>query len=272
MGWAYAEVTRKLLPTSRGSLSMHEGTWFSVAVAAYAKARQRGDQAQRERFAAHIVAEVKREEAIALEVWQRGDMRALLELSALVAHNLGDLDRVFEMWSIPDDDPLKARVHKASQEPRPGLDPILRGLYWINRELMAPENHRYFAFRQLRPVRRSADFMLPIPPFLDAWGERVASHPRLSMEDRTEVVLATLQGMKGLARTSGFARALAGMARGLPGGLDSLKRYLPARRFKELKSKEIQQRLVPGAQAFADGLCRRARQLASNERRALFPG
>ncbi len=113
--------------------------------------------------------------------------------------------------------------------------------------------------------------MLPISPFLDAWGERVAQHPDLSMEERAEILLAILEGLQKMPKTFAYARALSGFARATKGGLDVFRPYLPALRFKELKSKEIQQRLNQETKVFEQSFAKRALGVVHDKLKGHFP-
>ena len=90
---------------------------------------------------------------------------AALQASAAIAHNFGDLDRVMDMWNLAPFDPLKLRFYKLGVKPF-DADGKLRhqGRLWVAGELykspimgssMAAENHRHFALRKPKCLRRS---------------------------------------------------------------------------------------------------------------------
>jgi hypothetical protein len=107
--------------------------------------------------------------------------------------------------------------------------------------MMALENHRHFALRGARPLRKGTDFLIGIGPFFDEWGARVASHPSLSGEEKGLIAEHLIDGFEFLAAKNGptpvgYARALAGMLERFPGGLQSLSNYLPAKLARTLKA------------------------------------
>ena len=112
----------------------------------------------------------------------------------------------------------------------------------MNRAFIAAENHRHFALRGPRALRRSVDLLLPMAPFLDQWGTRVATHPGLSSEDVAAVVEALysgwekLKGPDGLKITHAYPRAVAGILDAYPGGMSALSEILPARVERNLRT------------------------------------
>ena len=222
--WDYRPVTARVVTAPSGQyVSMHEGTWFSVAVGAYAAHR---GTAMGERIMAAIVAEAQREDKLWQELVSAGEGLDILRASALIAHNFGDLDRVADMWRLAPDDPLRRAVYDAA---KPG-SPLFGGrLGWagaISQRFLAAENHRYFALREPRFLRSSRDFLVPIGPFLDAWGMRVAREPGELVGEAVRAIL------DGIARTPGsvaYSRALAGILEAFPGGMSRLKQFIPSK-------------------------------------------
>ncbi len=112
----------------------------------------------------------------------------------------------------------------------------------LNKAQMALENHRHFALRAVKSLRRSADLMLPIGPFFDDWGRVVARHPLLSPTDVAEIVEALVLGWVRLGKTPdapvplGYPRALAGILDAFPGGMSALSKLIPAKLERDLKA------------------------------------
>ena len=79
---------------------------------------------------------------------------------------------------------------------------------------IAFENHRHFALRKPRSLRRSPAFLIPTGPFFDDWGARVARGLALPdgrpSEDTLEVIHALVHGWERLPRTVGYGRGLRG--------------------------------------------------------------
>lgn len=226
LGWDYAPVTARRIGCGEGRLSTHEGTWFSVAVGAYAACRGPLPRMADEILAA-MRAEAEREDRVFSEVSGAGDGVATLKACALIAHNFGDLDRVADQWELPADAPLRAALYDAA---KPG-SPLFGGrLGWagsVNRRFLGADNHRHYPLRGPRCLRRSADLLIPVGPFFDDWGRTVGRHPALSREDAAEVVRALLDGWSRLHAPAGYARALAGIVEVFPGGRRALGKLLP---------------------------------------------
>ncbi len=231
-GWSNRSVSTRTVtsPDSGERLSGHHGEWFSTAVAALGALRRRApERASAMREA--IVAEALREETIYLDFRNRKDGLNLLRAATVIAHNLGDLNRVVDMWEMEDEEltGLSAR-------------PVPAEAAELNRAFMATENHRHFPLRGPRALRRSAEFLLPIGPFFDEWGSHIARHPELAPEEIGEIAEALVDGWDRLAADAkgpapiGYARALAGIEESFPGGLNELANQVPTRIAKKFKT------------------------------------
>ena len=227
-------------------ISGHDGEWLSTAAGAYAALRKRAPE-QAAEIAGAIVRELQKEAQLYRERCEAREGIGMLKIATLIAHNLGDLDRVLDLWNVGDEDPLKSAVYKAghvAESPagsrEPGTETRFDGVLWaagkLNKDCMAIENHRHFALRAARPLRKSSDLLLPIGPFFDDWGALVAAHPGLTPEEKGLVAERLIDGWERLAGPIGYARALAGMLENFPGGFQSLSQYLPAKLSRTLKS------------------------------------
>ncbi len=226
LAWDYSTVTGRLVRKDGDLLSTHEGTWFSVAVGAYAACKTR-----KPKMAAMVLeamlAEARREAAVFERFVGEKDGLRLLKSCALIAHNFGDLDRVADQWLLPDDDPMKRVLYDAAK-PGSKLFGGLLGLAGdLNKRFLTADNHRHYPLRVARGLRKSADFLIPVGPFFDDWGRAVARHPALSREEVAEVVRALLDGWTRLHGPLGYARALAGILEVFPGGRSALGKLLP---------------------------------------------
>lgn len=238
--WDFSRVSTRFVTGAEGSafesekLGGHHGEWFTVACAAYAALGAYGNPSVvelRGSLFAAIGAEVARESEIFGSLWRIHDGIACLQASANIAHNLGDLDRVMDMWELEVGDPLRLAYYKLGSSPF-GPDRKLRheGRLWVAGELykekidggssMALENHRHFALRKPRSLRRHPDLVVPTAPFFDAWGSRIAE--RLGGPDGTvgdelrEVVDALVDGWERQPGTVAYGRALVGIAAIIP--------------------------------------------------------
>jgi hypothetical protein len=229
-------------------VSGHNGEWFSVAAAAYGALRSRDKDRAREVLEA-IADELEKHAALYREKKRQRDGIGLLKVATVIAHNLGDLDRVIDMWELADEDPLRLLAYKAGHEGTNRFGGVLAEAGRLNKAFMAEENHRHFALRKPRALRGQADLLLPIGPLFDGWGETVARHPALSEEQKAEIAEALVDGWTwqrkqkpvepGVRPAVGYARALSGMAESFPGGPGQLHRALPSRIAKEMRTGEL---------------------------------
>jgi len=215
--WNTQKVSARWLQSPSGRLlEGHKGEWLSIAAAAFGASRKRFPEKAKEVFSL-IEWELENEETCLEEFLKEKDFFSILKSCVLISHNLGDLSRVFEMWGIPN--PFEARCHSRTFE----LASV------INRDLMAVENHRHFALREPRPLRKSVDLLLPLGPFLDDWGKKLAHHSELSLEELGTITEALIQGWVKLSGPIGYARALFGLESHYPGGIKELLKPLPSR-------------------------------------------
>jgi hypothetical protein len=257
-------------PQSGERLSGHHGEWFSIAVAAYAAHRKQAPE-EASRVAQAIRAEVKREAQIYADLRDAGHGKEMLIAATIVAHNLGDLSRVFEQWSIEPEDSLRTAVfelgHADKGAPcearvREGLErsvvQTLEQAGELNKALMAAENHRFFALRKPKSLRKSPEFLIPNAPFFEEWGARVAKHPLLSERDLAEVVETLVEGWEKLEGTTSYIRALWGIVNAVPGGMKTLTRLIPAKLDRKIKQGEIARILQISAARFEEQWVARA--------------
>ena len=236
LSWDYTPVTARVARGPGGELlSTHEGTWFSVAVGAYAACRDKRPELA-EKVLAAMKREADREHAIFAALADEGDGLKILKASALIAHNFGDLDRVADQWELPAADPLKRAFYDAANPGSPLYGGLLGWAGELSRKFLAADNHRHYPLREPRALRRSADLLIPVGPFFDDWGRSVARHPLLSREDSAEVVRAPLDGWARLHGPVGYARALAGIVEVFPGGRSALGKLLPGADRRQLES------------------------------------
>ena len=193
----------------------HDGEWLAVRAGALGRAAVLDATDCAERLASAIDAELDREERIFAEAVQTSaPADHLLRAATILAHNLGDLSRVADAWpKHPALAPLRERYvrhgHPDAPAPRPSF--VLAGA--LNKSLMALENHRFLALRKARALRTARDLLSPIGPWLDAWGETIATHPALEARDRAEVVTALLDLHLSSPAQLGCLRAPAGSGR-----------------------------------------------------------
>ena len=258
-GWSTTEVSTRWVasPETGERIEGHQGEWFSCAAAAYGALRRRSPEGAAE-MAGLILREMQREARVFEDLRRARDGVGALKAATLIAHNLGDLDRVMEMWNLAPDDPLREAAFKAGEASggpvlaRGSLRATLSLAGKLNKAYMADENHRHFALRGPRCLRQSQDFLLPIGPFFDAWGTRLARHPALNPENVGEVVEALVDGWERLAKPVGYARAITGISEAFPGGVGRLTQYLPARVARTLKAGPLRTLMSVAVRRFED--------------------
>ncbi|UPT75660.1 MAG: hypothetical protein M0D55_08300 [Elusimicrobiota bacterium] len=222
--WDYAPVTARRLGTGAERVSTHEGTWFSVAVGAYAAVRG-FNRPLADRVLAAMTKEAARED----RAFARTAGIERLKAAALVAHNFGDLDRVADQWELKPGDSLHDALYDAAKPGSPLYGGRLGAAGVLHQKHMGADNHRHYPLRAARGLRKSADLLLPVGPFFDDWGRRVGKHPALTPEEVAEVVRCLLDGWTRMHEPPGYARALAGILEVFPGGRKALIRLLPSK-------------------------------------------
>ena len=141
-----------------GILTGHLGEWFSTAVAAYGALRRK-DPDRAAAMAALIDEEMVRQARIFEAFKRAGDGVNLLKSATILAHNLGDFDRVVDMWALDADDPLR-RWYKAGHEA--GREKALKQAGDLNKALMAIHSHRHFPLREPKALRRAVPAQFPL--------------------------------------------------------------------------------------------------------------
>lgn len=243
--WDMTTLSKRFVrsPLSGEVLSGLHGEWFSIAAGAYGALRKKSPDRAHE-LQKLIVNEMEREASVLSDFLKLRDGIGLLSSSTTIAHNLGDLDRVMDQWNLAADDPLRIAAYKAGHENDSRFGGLLTLAGILNKATLSPtsmadENHRHFALRAAKCLRKSADFLLPISPFFDDWGSIVGRHPALSPEEVAEITLCLMEGwekLKPVQKTQAYPRALAGIESSFSGGLSRLCQYLPARATKNLRS------------------------------------
>jgi hypothetical protein len=235
--WDYEQVTsRKCYHSDTGQvLSTHEGTWLSVAIGAYCALYGGRYDDLAIKLEEAIINEITREEKLLQHFKDKKDHINFLRASALMAHNLGDLDRVIDQWEL---DPALAfyeKIYKLGHRLNPNYSGILVFAGQVNKAFLAQENHRHMSMRQPKSLRRSHHFLIPIGPFMDDWGKVLGNSHEISLEEKGEIVSAFFEGYNRQDRSNGYIRAFKGLTEALPQGLKSLEQYLPYDLIVEMK-------------------------------------
>lgn len=271
--WDMTELSRRYVrgPSSGQVLSGMHGEWFSIAVGAYCALRKK-IPSEASRLHALIVGELDREASILSEFVRARDGIGLLAAATTIAHNLGDLDRVMDQWDLPTDDSLRPAAYKAGHDEPSRFGGMLVLAGELNKATIAPtsmadENHRHFALRQAKCLRRSPDLLLPISPFFDDWGAIVGRHPGLTPEEVAEITQCLMEGwekLKPAQKTQAYPRALAGIESSFNGGLSRLCNYLPSKVAKNLRSGPLRTACSISKDRFHDQWGQHALRIAAN--------
>jgi len=218
----------------------HHGEWLSVWAGALGRAIAIGANEASQLALSRIDAELAREDAMFGEVLKGRDPLEILRAATVLAHNLGDLSRVIEAWpkSVKDDG-LRGKYVRLGHEGDGRF--VLAGA--INKPIMAVENDRFLALRPARPLRKGRELLLPIGPFFDPWGERIAKTELLDDDERGEVVAALLETHLQRPQQVGCLRALAGFDRAFKGGLGAIEHALPSRTRKLWRGGVVREQL-----------------------------
>lgn len=144
--------------------------------------------------------------------WASREPITALKVATVIAHNLGDLSRVVEEWTLktPQAQSLAARYARLGHENETRYDGLFARVGSLNKAVMALENHRFLPLRAARGLRESRALLLPIGPFFDAWGAVVARHPTMETAERASAVSALLECHIEGPTQQGCLRALAG--------------------------------------------------------------
>lgn len=256
--WDNARVsTRFVARPDYGRVSGHNGEWFGVLAGALGALLRRGDTAGAEEAAAVIDDELTREAALFRAVQaERGGELDLLRLAALLTHNVGDLDQGISFW--PSGEPwrsYKERFHRLAHENKAPYQGTYQLAAHVYKRIMSPEGHRNYPLREVRPLRRREEFLMPLAPFLDEWAQRLGATRELSEPEKAEVLGAFLLGCKKISGQLGYYRAIFGMAQSID--LERLARHLPSSLRQMLKDTEVRKHLSLKTISFESSLRKR---------------
>ena len=255
--------------TDQSALSGHDGEWLAVRAGALGRALAVNDSEAVERIVTRIDAEIDRHARAWTWVRNLRDRESdALRVATVIAHNLGDLSRVVVEWTSrsPRALSLKDRYARLGHDDGALGDPRFLEAGRVNKAVMALENHRFLALRDARSLRVSRELLMPISPFLDAWGETIARSQHLSAKGlggplggRAAVINALVETHLASPAQQGVLRALAGFHQAHPGGLDAIADEVAARLRKRLKAGPIREAVGLAAARFEQRMANRYR-------------
>jgi len=236
--WDYAPMTNRVSYNSR-PMSTHEGTWLSVAIGAYCASIKQ----KREDLAASleevILAEIKKEEEILLALVKDQDHINFLRAAPLMAHNFGDLDRVIIQWNIDLEKPFIKKIFKLGHNLNDSYSEVFVFTGKVNKAFSSKENHRHMALRTAKALRRSHNFLIPVGPFMDNWGEALVDQGILSELEIGEIIAALYSGYLRQEQAFGYARGFRGILNKLENGVANLDSSLPFDLLREIKESDF---------------------------------
>ena len=197
-------------------VSGHNGEHWSAIAGGLGRMLELGDMVSAAEAQSAIEAEIDREQAVFDAVAAERDAEIdLLRLSMTLAHNRGDLAQGMGFWKkTPLITPLME--HFAAR----GRFQLAVRIY--QHTGLSTEGHRHYPLRSVKALRRSAETLLPLSPFLDEWGGVVAR-----MEESPEVLAALVMGCKRVQGQQGYYRAIAGMMESSPGAFERAAARMP---------------------------------------------
>lgn len=265
--WDISRISTRTTELSGvGPVSGHNGEMLGVMAGALGMFVQQKDDEYTHKAVEAIDAELNREaHEFKFALNQPGQEIDLLRLAMSLTHNCGDLDQGISFWprnSICDSYRLLfGRLAHENTLPYGGIYQVAAQLY---KGLLSAEGHRHYPLREIRCLRRSPDFLLPLAPFFDTWGERIATHPALSMDDRTEVLTALLRGCKKIKGQIGYYRAIRGFACGRS-TLDKFALLIPSSIRHVLNEPEIKRQIGISRASFESSMRKRTLHLLAGK-------
>lgn len=241
--WDMSEVSRRTFKEDEhGNLSGHHGEYLTVLGGALGCCHFRGWLDLAEMVEKKIDEELSRENQIFNKYLAKKNGEIdLLKISAIITHNVGDLIRAIGMWTCDISILIqyKKKYMALLKKNSDGVHFFEAGL--IYKEFLTNDNGRHLALREPKFLRNSEDFLLPIGPFFEEWGELIGRNPVLKEMDIISIINALLDGAERIPLQKGYTRALAGMNRTLPKGVKEFEKKLQKQGQKTLKLLKIEE-------------------------------
>jgi hypothetical protein len=264
--WDLRPVSARLLDLGEhGVISGHGGERLSILAGGMLGLLRVQDAEGAAAFEAAIDDELAREaRAFDALARARGRELDLLRLAAVMAHNAGDVDQgLSARGGKKEGEAQRARFARLAHEGPERYGGAFARAAMLYREVMAAEGHRNYPLREIRALRKDHALLLPISPFLDAWGALLATYRGWTLAERAEVVAGVVTGCNKVRGQIGYFRALAGFDRAWPGGLDSadLGRHFATSTRKALRDSALRQQVAIRRESFESSVAKRTRSL-----------
>jgi hypothetical protein len=265
--WDVRGISARIVDVDgHGALSGHDGERLSVLCGGLLALLAAGDVRGAESLETAIDDELARAaRAFDALLAAPGQELDLLRAAAILTHNAGDVRQGLGAKSGRGlGEAQKARFADLAQsgfERYGGAYGRAAALY---RELLASEGHRNYPLREVKVLRSDPALLLPLGPFLDAWGESLARWPRLRAADRADIVTALIEGCRKVKGQESYYRALAGFDAVHPGGIAAreLAEHYGSAVKRELKNPELRKKIALRRESFESSYKKRARTIA----------
>jgi len=246
-----------------GIVSGHDGEWLSVMAGAHGRFLSLGDEEFAARSRESIHRELIREALAFLRLCQTpGRELDTMRLAMSVAHNLGDLNQGISFWSGPVRKSESAmQFERLAQENVSGYHGVFQWPGELYKEMLASEGHRHYPLRAVKPLRKAAQLMLPLGPFLDDYGATLATTPLLNGEERSEVLEALVRGCKKVPNQAGYYRAVAGFREASNRAFDEAVARMSASTQKLMREPELRQKSAVPKRSFESSYSKRVEQM-----------
>ncbi|HEU0122194.1 MAG TPA: hypothetical protein VFQ91_16815 [Bryobacteraceae bacterium] len=248
---------------AHGIVSGHDGEWLSVMAGALGRFLALGDTEYAEKAHAAIHAELIREaRCFVTTCLQAGRELDTMRAAMSVIHNLGDLNQGISFWSGAVRKSESALLfERLAQENVTGYGGIFRWPGDLYKEMLASEGHRHYPLRAVKPLRKAAELMLPLGPFLDDYGAHLATTPLLNGEERSEALDALIRGCKKVPNQQGYYRAIAGFREASHRAFDDAAGRMGGSTQKILKEPDLRQKTAVAQRSFESRFIKRVEQM-----------
>lgn len=291
LDWDIEEVSQRVvwIPSvdDKQPISGHHGEWLGCLAGAWGCGLRIGNKQMYEEAEYLIHKELARE-AVAFKYIREESLldpsiektTKLLQLSAILTHNVGDVDQGLSYWITSPNYTNDIKKYKLSTDivnkmmqaqtkySKLAHDDISRfhGEFHrakaIYKELLSAEGHRNYPLREAKCLRNSMDLALPLGPWLSSWGRLVASHPMINEEDLLIILKQLIRGCNSQSKgwcvpnQIGYFRAIHGISRST--NFESLTKSLDKECKAFLKEHDMRQHLSLSEESFSLKLGNRA--------------
>ena len=248
-----------------GAVSGHDGERLAVQCGGLLGSLAAGDAEGAALFEAAIERELAREARVfAVAAGRRGAERTTCELAAVLTHNAGDvMQGLGTKGGRPFGAAQKQRFGDLARSGPERYGGSFARAAAVYRELLASEGHRHYPLREVKLLRAHPDLLLPIGPFLDGWGARLATWPAWTVAQRAEAIGAVVEGCRKVAGQAGYHRALAGFDAAHPGGLEAreLAAHWTTSVKRALKDADLRRKVAVRRESFESSYAKRVRAI-----------